>query len=127
MYLRARSYTLVALVFTGCAEVPKNAPSDAGHPQATISQTQGFEARTTLGGLIISENGNDVATIRTAGQNLESRMFINGGKNFITKSRGNHGPATVELWDSATGALKDKVMTSAIKDGQPAWAAPYAE
>jgi hypothetical protein len=54
---------------------------------------------------------------------LEDWSFVNGGRNIVTKSRGNHGPATVELWESATGMQRDKVLAFAIQNGQPAWAA----
>ena len=31
----------------------------------------------------------------------------------VVKSRGNHGPAAVELFDTRTGILKDKIMAFA--------------
>jgi hypothetical protein len=33
----------------------------------------------------------------------------------------------VELFDSRTGTLRDKVLAFAINNGQPAWAATMAE
>lgn len=86
-----------------------------------------YTARSIQGGLVVSDGGREVATIRTAAPNLEEWSFVNGGRNIVTKSRGGHGPATVELWETATGMQRDKVLAFAIQNGQPAWAARYAE
>ncbi|MGB9275031.1 MAG: hypothetical protein WCC08_07340 [Terrimicrobiaceae bacterium] len=43
------------------------------------------------------------------------------------RSRGNHGPAQLELFDVQTGTLRDKVMAFAVEGGKPAWAAPWKE
>lgn len=40
----------------------------------------------------------------------------------VVKSGGNHGPATVELFDVRTGTLRDKVLAFAIQTRLPKWA-----
>ncbi len=86
-----------------------------------------YDARKIQGGLIISKGKKDVATIHTAAPVLEEWGFANGGNSIVTKSRASHGPATLELWDCATGTMSDKIMAFAVKDRQPSWAADYAE
>lgn len=89
--------------------------------------THNYTARSMQGGLVVFDNGRKVATIRTAAPNLEQWSFVRAGRNIVTKSRGGHGPATIELWDSATGMRRDKVLAYAVRNGKPAWAARYAE
>ncbi len=45
----------------------------------------------------------------------------------VVRSRGDLGPAVFELFDVATGALPNKVVLSDIKNGQPLWAADFAD
>ncbi len=65
---------------------------------------------------------NRLSFNRTASPNVEGQHFINNKSQIVVKSRGNHGPATVELFDTRTGALKGKVLAYAIQHGQPSWA-----
>ena len=51
----------------------------------------------------------------------------NNEKMIAVKSRGDHGPALLELFDVHTGTLKTKVMGFAVEDGKPARAAPWKE
>ncbi|MGB6222508.1 hypothetical protein [Haloferula sp.] len=55
--------------------------------------------------------------------NVEETKFINEQDQIVVKSRGNHGPATVQLFDSKTGRQEGKVMAYEITDDQPLWAA----
>ena len=86
-----------------------------------------YQGRKIQGGLVIMRGDSTVSTIRTVMPNVEEWKFINNGRSVVAKSRASHGPAAVEMFDSATGALQDKVLAFAIKNGQPAWAAEYAE
>ena len=43
------------------------------------------------------------------------------------KSRGNHGPATVQLFNSRTGRLEGTVMAYELANGGPTWAAGMAD
>ena len=70
----------------------------------------------------ITDGGRTVSTVRTAAPNVENFHFTNKKKQIVVKSRGNHGPATVELFDVQTGTLRDKVLAYAIENGQPHWA-----
>ena len=72
-------------------------------------------------------NGMTVCLIRTQLPNIENWKLINGNTEIVVKSRGNHGPAAVERFDTRTGILKDKIMALAIQDGKPEWAQGFGE
>jgi len=74
------------------------------------------------GTVTIKDRGRVVCSIRTAAPNVEKYQFTEGQRGIVVKSRGNHGPATVELFDTHTGVLRDKVLAFAIKNGRPEWA-----
>ncbi|MCF6311705.1 MAG: hypothetical protein L3J39_04570 [Verrucomicrobiales bacterium] len=79
------------------------------------------------GRITIYEGSRALATCRTAAPNVESTRFINQQQQVVVKSRGNHGPATVQLFNSRTGAEEGRVMAFAIRNGQPRWAAGLGE
>lgn len=89
-----------------------------GHPQGYGPMT----ASVGQGQVQIMQGGRTVSTLRTASPNVEEHHFTSGQSQMVVKSRGNHGPATVELFDTKTGTLRDKVLAYAIQNGQPAWA-----
>ncbi len=98
------------------------------HKQGSAPEAaQSLGAKTVQGGVEIHEGGNVIARIKTAMPNVEKTKLINGGRQIVTKSRGNHGPATVELFDTGTGTLRDKVLAFAIKGGRPSWAAGFED
>jgi hypothetical protein len=68
-----------------------------------------------------------VGLIRTQLPNVENWKLINGNTEIVVKSRGNDGPAAVELFDTRTGILKDKIMAFAIQDRKPEWAQGFGE
>jgi len=77
----------------------------------------------------IKHEGKTVSVVRTGLPNVEETRFLeqDGRKMLAVKSRGEHGPALLQLFDVQTGALKDKVLAFAVKGGKPAWAAPWKE
>lgn len=81
-----------------------------------------IEASVGQGSITITQGGRKLSRITTASPNIEKHHFIHGKKQIVIKSRGNHGPATVQLFDTKTGVLKGKVLAYAIEHGQPAWA-----
>ena len=95
------------------AHTRSNQSPEAGAIRASVGQ----------GKVTISQGNKVISTIRTASPNIERHFFTRGNKQIVIKSRGNHGPATVELFDVQTGSLRDKVLAFAIRNGQPEWAA----
>jgi hypothetical protein len=68
------------------------------------------------------EGDRRVAVCKTAAMNIEQTRFINEQQQFVVKSRGNHGLATVKLSDTSNGAEQDRVLAYEMSDGRSAWA-----
>jgi hypothetical protein len=68
-----------------------------------------------------------ICLIRTELPNVERWEIINRNTEIVIKSRGERGPAAVQLFDTRTGILKGKVMAYAIRDGQPEWAQGFED
>lgn len=98
------------------AKLPKE--HSYGQPLTTVN---------SQGAATIMEGKRKVAVCHTASPNIEETKFINEQRQIVVKSRGNHGPATVELFDSFTGKQKGRVMAYEIRDGEPSWAAGMGE
>lgn len=73
------------------------------------------------GSVTIMEGNETVAVCQTALPNIEQTRFINEQNQIVVKSRGNHGPATVELFDSKSGGLQKSVKAYEISANSPAW------
>ncbi len=95
----------------------RNYDAPDGPPEVT-----GLTAKVGQGQITVLENGVAVSTIKSASPNIEAHHFTENRADIVVKSRGAHGPATVELFDARTGRLKDKVLAYAIRYGEPAWA-----
>lgn len=97
-------------------QVPGNPPS-YGQP---------LTAKTGAGSVTIREGSRVVTSFRTAAPNVEQTRWYAEQEQIVVKSRGNHGPATVELFNSRTGAKMGTVMAYEAANG-PAWARSMAE
>jgi hypothetical protein len=97
---------------------------------STPSSSQYGQPLTTVKGqgkVTIMEGSRTVAVCSTASPNIEETKFITGQEEIVVKSRGNHGLATVQLFDTKSGKEKGRVMAYEIKAGKPAWAAGMGE
>jgi hypothetical protein len=100
------------LVFgAGCAVNP--APRK-GYPPLDVSVEQA--------GVRLLRRGMTVCLIRTGLPKVERWEIINRNTEIVIKSRGDRGPAAIELFDTQSGILKAKVMEDAIHNGRPEWA-----
>ncbi len=88
---------------------------------------QPLTAAAGMGSVTIREGARTVAVCYTALPNVEETRFINEQEQIVVKSRGNHGPATVQLFNSRTGSQQGRVMAYEIRGGYPAWAASMGE
>lgn len=117
------------LLLTQCIVVEENGGSAT--PQATGNGTpsygQPLTATRSSGQVTIMEGSRKVATCSTSSPNVEETRFINEQDQIVVKSRGNHGPATVQLFNTHTGAQEASVMAYDIRNGRPAWAAGMGE
>ncbi|HRJ07519.1 MAG TPA: hypothetical protein PK490_00675 [Prosthecobacter sp.] len=89
-----------------------------------VGTAQGrISAEASQGAMIIRRNdGQVLCSFRTAMPNVETWRLVRGDTQIIVKSRGARGPATVELFDTATGTLRDKVLAYAIRSSGASWA-----
>jgi hypothetical protein len=99
----------------------------ASAPVKDAPYGQPLTALKGAGKVTIKEGKVVVTTLKTASPNVEETRFINEQEQIVVKSRGNHGPATVQLFNSRTGKEEGRVKAFEIKNGQPAWAAGMGE
>jgi hypothetical protein len=91
------------------------------------SYGQPLTAVSGLGTVVIREGSRKVAVCHTASPNIEQTKFIKEQQQIVIKSRGNHGPATVQLFESFSGKEQGSVKAYEIRDGKPDWAAGMGE
>lgn len=94
-------------------------------PGASFGQP--LTATTGTSSVTIKEGDRTVSVCSTALPNVETTKFISEQQQIVVKSRGEHGPATVELFNTANGAKLGSVKAFEIKNGQPTWAAGMEE
>ena len=99
---------------TGCALSPA---TKKGYPPLDVSVEQA--------GVRLLRRGMTICLIRTELPNVERWEIINRNTEIVIKSRGERGPAAIELFDTQSGILKGKVMEYAIHNGQPSWASGF--
>lgn len=83
-------------------------------------------AKSGVGSVTIREGSRVLTSFRTAAPNVEQTRWYAEQEQIVVKSRGYHGPATVELFNSRTGAKLGTVMAYQAANG-PAWARSMAE
>lgn len=77
--------------------------------------------------VVIKEGRRRVAVCRTASPFVEQTRFIEEQNKIVVKSRGRHGPATVELFDARTGRREGTVKAFELSQGGPKWAEGMAD
>lgn len=83
---------------------------------------QPFTSQIGAGTVTIREGPRIVSTIHTASPNVEQIRWHSEQERIVVKSRGNHGPATVQLFHSRSGREIHRVMAYDIRGGNPQWA-----
>lgn len=100
----------------------ENAVAEANNATSP-SYGQPLTAVRGQGKVTIKEGSRTVSTIYTASPNIEQTRFISEQNQIVVKSRGNHGPATVQLFNSRSGRQEGTVMAYELANGGPNWAA----
>ena len=121
---------LLALALSQCivVEPGTNGSGTANQiPGSTPSYGQPLTAQTSAGSVTIREGDRVVSSFRAASPNVEQTRWHAEQQQIVVKSRGNHGPATVQLFNSRNGRELGRVMAYDIRGGQPAWAAGMGE
>ena len=126
---------LATLALTQCIVVDENGnvpgTSNPGTATQLPGRTPGFTQPLTVtsgpGMVTIREGNRTLSAPRTAMPNVEETRWYNEQEQLVVKSRANHGPATVQLFDSRTGRQEGTVMAYELSSGGPAWAKGMAE
>jgi hypothetical protein len=71
--------------------------------------------------------GKTLCRLQPAMAVVERYELVNHAQQIIIKSRGKHGPATVELFNLSDGSRVDQVLAYAIRKDRPAWASGWQE
>lgn len=79
------------------------------------------------GTVTIMEGNRLLSVCRTASPNIEQTRWHQEQQQIVVKSRGNHGPATVQLFDSRSGRQLGTVKAYELANGGPSWAAGMAD
>lgn len=122
---------VTGLLLTSCAiEVPSNSSAPGSATQLPGSAPSYGQPLTSINGqfsVVIMEGARRVSVCKTASPNVEETRWHAEQEQIVVKSRGNHGPATVQLFNSRNGRELGRVMAYDIRGGQPAWAAGMDE
>lgn len=105
-------------------------PSTGNAVQLPASNTGYGQPLTAVRGqfmVTIMEGSRRVSICRTASPNIEETRWCAEQQQIVVESRGNHGPATVQLFDTASGRELGRVMAYDIRGGNPSWAAGMEE
>jgi hypothetical protein len=102
-------------------------------PDGTVGWTvNGSEVRVNSadmmrpnGTLVLCRKGKVLASIRSGKAFIEKWAFMANGSQVVLVTRGSHGPADIELHNTATGKLIQSIR--AYAGNLPEWAKPYAE
>ncbi len=86
-----------------------------------------YEARSYPDKLEIYHGNQQVSEIRSEKPNIDRWGFIDSGKLVVVKSKGVDGSTIYELFDTATGELRDKAVSSENNDSLPIWAVDFFE
>ena len=118
-------FLIASMVFclTNCVTVDESSPSFG----SSASFGQPLRAVNGMWNVSIVEGERPVSVCQTASPFVEETRFINGQEQIVVKSRAKHGPATIQLFDTRSGAEQGRIMAYEIQEGQPAWAAGMGE
>ena len=117
----------LALSFSSCVVSEQALEDAAANASSSPSYGQPLTAVKGQGRVTIMEGSRTVATCYTASPNIEQTRWYEEQEQIVVKSRGNHGPATVQLFDSRTGRQLGTVKAYELANGGPQWAAGMAD
>lgn len=121
---------LLAILSLGFGQCTSLENSDNEGERSPSARVQGFgqplTAVTGAGMVTLLEGDRTLCSFRTARPNVEETRWVEEQEKIAVKSRGNHGPATIELFDSRSGSLVGSVMAHEAGEG-PAWARALSE
>jgi hypothetical protein len=135
-------FSIASLALSGCVGVdesgntPGKGPGNtSGKPPVTTGTTasgpevitQPLSVSTDGGTVTIREGSRTLSSFNAALPNVEETRWYSEQEKIVVKSRGSHGPATVQLFDARSGREEDRVLSYEISNGYPAWGTGMAE
>lgn len=130
----AQNSLLVSLsifCLNSCIVIEPGATANGGSPTqlpgGAPAYGQPLTAEPGFGAVTLREGSRVVSSFRTASPNIEQTRWYQEQEQIVVKSRGNHGPATVELFDSRSGRKLGTVMAYELANGGPNWARGMAD
>jgi hypothetical protein len=106
---------LALLHLAGCASPP---PNPGGVVQVWVEES----------GVRVLRNGKTLCVVHPKLPRVEQWKLVENGNAIVVKSRERpESFAAVELFDTNTGALKERLMTYAFYTGRPAWAEGFED
>ena len=84
-----------------------------------------YEARSFPDKLEIYKVGKQI--IHCENPNIERWGFIDSGSHVVVRSRTEHQPAVLELFDTASGVRVSRVLVLEHKKSNPAWASGFTD
>lgn len=88
----------------------------------TLSRYNGLYINSTV---VLCDHGKVIANLASAKSFIEGWDFTKDGQHVVIKSRGAHGPATIELFSTRSGPPEASVQ--AYDKNLPEWATAYAD
>jgi hypothetical protein len=125
--LSTLSLLAAVVLFSSCVIDEAALEKAVADSSSSSSYGQPLTAVNGQGRVTIMEGSRTVATCFTASPNIEQTRWVNEQQQIVVKSRGNHGPATVQLFNSRTGRQEGTVMAYELAEGGPQWAAGMAD
>lgn len=92
------------------------------HPAGKAGLNQNLSSVIEQGQVLIMQGDRRISVCRSTAPFIEETRWFDGQKNIVVKSRGRHGPATVQLFNSCSGEEIARVMAYDIRGGIPVWA-----
>ncbi|QJE98083.1 hypothetical protein [Luteolibacter luteus] len=108
---------------------PESRPAPKAQPPKHLTAAPGgpLKAEAGRGRLKILDGDKTVSTLRTSMPDIVDWKFADKQRQVIVKSRGKQGGAVVELFNTRTGTLQDKVPASEIKKSRESWAKGFED
>ena len=126
-HLVSATFLGLALGLSSCVVSESDLENAIADANASSSYGQPLTAIKGQGTVTIKEGSRTVTTLYTASPNIEQTRWYNEQEQIVVKSRGNHGPATVQLFNSRTGRQEGTVKAYELANGGPNWAAGMAD
>jgi hypothetical protein len=106
---------LALLQLAGCVSPP---PNPEGIVQVWVEES----------GVRVLRNGKTLCVVHPKLPKVEQWKLVENGNAIVVKSRAQpEGLAAVELFDTNTGALKERLMSYAFYTGRPTWAEGFQD